>query len=122
MASDSWQPLSSLDQKDHWQIMTGCLVAVDQRDEQKQWAESDGTCQHRFHQQNCPAAQKEDVDEQSAHTKTTNTTKIVKGQFWQYSEPVHSATWWSNKATTAWSFFFFFLYKMKNMNVSDSLH
>lgn len=47
----------------------GGLVAVDQRDKQKQRAESDGTRQYRLHQQNCPAAQEEDVDEQPAGRK-----------------------------------------------------
>lgn len=40
------------------------LVAVDQSDEEEQWAERDGTSQHSFHQQHCPTAQQEDMDKQ----------------------------------------------------------
>lgn len=68
--SGSERPLT-----DYARVLCIKLVAVDQRDEQKQRAESDSTCQYCLDQQNCPTAQEEDVDEQPADTKTTNTTK-----------------------------------------------
>lgn len=40
------------------------LVAVDEGDEEKQWAEGDGPRQDSFHQQHCPTAQQEEVDKQ----------------------------------------------------------
>lgn len=54
------------------------LVAVDQSDKEKQWAERDGTSQHGFHQQHCPTTQQEDVDKQPEDTErsTTHVTKI----------------------------------------------
>lgn len=54
---------------DYARVLSLSLVAVDECDEQKQRAESDGTCQHRLHQQHCPATQEEDVDEQPADTQ-----------------------------------------------------
>lgn len=74
--SGSERPLT-----DYARVLCIKLVAVDQRDEQKQRAESDSTRQYRLHQQNCPTAQEEDVDEQPAETKTKTQPKIVKSQF-----------------------------------------
>lgn len=68
--SGSERPLT-----DYARVLSLNLVAVDQRDKQKQRAESDGTCQYRLHQQNCPAAQEEDVYEQPADIETKSTTK-----------------------------------------------
>lgn len=50
------------------------LVAVDQSDKEKQWAERDGTSQHGFHQQHCPTAQQEDMDEQPEDATERKTT------------------------------------------------
>lgn len=58
------------------------LVAVDQSDEQKQWAKRDGTGQHSFHQQHCPTAQQEDVDKQPADTANNYVKEQNKGVQW----------------------------------------
>lgn len=56
------------------------LVAVDQSDEEKQWAERDDTSQHSFHQQHCPTAQQEDMDKQPEDTAERNTMQVIDKQ------------------------------------------
>lgn len=56
------------------------LVAVNQSDEEEEWAERDGTSQHSFHQQHCPAAQQEDVDKQPADTTERRVSPMIKAK------------------------------------------
>lgn len=98
--SGSERPLT-----DYARVLSLNLVAVDQRDKQKQRAESDGTCQYRLHQQNCPAAQEEDVYEQPADIETKSTTKnsqkLILTTFWA-SWQCHLVVWPGNNSLIPW--------------------
>lgn len=79
-APDSGQPRSYQDQKDCQRLWPGgaevYLVGVNQSDKEEKRAQRDGPSQHGFHQQHCPAAQQEDMNEQPEDKTRENVCKF----------------------------------------------